>query len=273
MARIPDEELARLKREVSLERLVAARGVKLERHGQDRLGLCPFHDDKEPSLVITPEKNLWHCLGACGKGGSVIDWVMQAEGVSFRHAVELLRKNSPSLAAPAAAPVKVSTRRKLPPPVAFDAEDEDLLAQVVAYYRQTLKEEPKALAYLGDRGLFNEEAIEHFRDGAGSGLLLRALPPPDPHPRQRARGQHRRLKSPAHHPEALQSVRRTTMPATAKREAQRVLDNLPEDATLEQIQYHLYVLQKIEEGRRAIDEGRVIPHEDVVRRMAKWLED
>lgn len=63
------------------------------------------------------------------------------------------------------------------------------------------------------------------------------------------------------------------MPATAKREAQRVLDNLPEDATLEQIQYHLYVLQKIEEGQRAIDEGRVIPHEDVVRRMAKWLGD
>ncbi len=63
------------------------------------------------------------------------------------------------------------------------------------------------------------------------------------------------------------------MPATAKREAQRVLDNLPEDTTLEQIQYHLYVLQKIEEGQRAIDEGRVIPHEDVVRRMDKWLRD
>ena len=64
-----------------------------------------------------------------------------------------------------------------------------------------------------------------------------------------------------------------TKPATAKREAQRVLDNLPEDATLEQIQYHLYVLQKVEEGHRAIDEGRVIPHEDVVRRIDKWLGD
>ena len=44
-----------------------------------------------PSLVISPQKNLWHCLGACQTGGSVIDWVMRAEGVSFRHAVELLR--------------------------------------------------------------------------------------------------------------------------------------------------------------------------------------
>jgi DNA primase len=97
MARIPDSELERLKREVSVERLAEARGVKLERRGADLHGLCPFHEDREPSLVITPSKNLWHCLGACQAGGSVIDWVMRAEGVSFRHAVELLRADLPSL--------------------------------------------------------------------------------------------------------------------------------------------------------------------------------
>ena len=93
MARIPDEEIERLKREVSLERLAEARGVKLKRHGADLIGLCPFHEDRAPSLVISPKKNLWHCLGACGRGGSVIDWVMRAEGVSFRHAVELLNSS------------------------------------------------------------------------------------------------------------------------------------------------------------------------------------
>lgn len=41
--------------------------------------------------MVTPGKNLWHCLGACQAGGSVIDWVMRTERVSFRHAVELLR--------------------------------------------------------------------------------------------------------------------------------------------------------------------------------------
>ena len=60
-----------------------------------------------------------------------------------------------------------------------------------------------------------------------------------------------------------------TMTVTAKQEVQKVLDKLPDDASLEQIQYHLYVLQKIGEGRRAIDEGRVIPHEEVEKRMAK----
>src|SRR5512141_842186 len=91
MARIPEEEIERLKSQISLERLAVAKGIKLRQHGENLLGLCPFHDDREPSLVITPSKNLWHCLGACNAGGSVIDWVMKTEGVSFRHAVEILR--------------------------------------------------------------------------------------------------------------------------------------------------------------------------------------
>ncbi|MCP3993628.1 MAG: DNA primase, partial [bacterium] len=95
MGRIPEAEVARLKREVSVERLALARGVELKRHGADLLGLCPFHDDREPSLVISPKKNLWHCLGACQAGGSVIDWVMKDRGVSCRHAVELLRSDLP----------------------------------------------------------------------------------------------------------------------------------------------------------------------------------
>ena len=48
MPRIPEAELERLKREISLERLAEAAGVILKRHGQDRIGLCPFHDDHEP---------------------------------------------------------------------------------------------------------------------------------------------------------------------------------------------------------------------------------
>ena len=90
MARIPEDEVERLKRDVSVQRLAEARGIKLVRHGADLLGKCPFHNDRTPSLVITPKKNLWHCLGACNVGGTAIDWVMRSNGVSFRHAVELL---------------------------------------------------------------------------------------------------------------------------------------------------------------------------------------
>jgi DNA primase len=58
---------------VSVQRLAEARGVVLTRRGADLHGRCPFHDDRTPSLVITPAKNLWRCLGACQAGGTVID--------------------------------------------------------------------------------------------------------------------------------------------------------------------------------------------------------
>src|SRR6476469_6665348 len=99
MARIPEQEIERLRREISVVRLAEVRGVSLSKSGDNLLGLCPFHDDREPSLLITPEKNLWHCLGACQTGGSVIDWVMKAEGASFRHAVELLQNDALPLVA------------------------------------------------------------------------------------------------------------------------------------------------------------------------------
>lgn len=174
MPRIPESEIERLKSEVSLARLVEAAGVELKRAGADLVGRCPFHDDREPSLVVSPKKNLWHCLGACQAGGTVIDWVMKMNGVSFRHAVELLREGVSSLAA--AKPVRQSTTPKLSAPVAFDADDQALLNQVIDYYHQTLKQSPEALAYLQSRGLDHLELIEHFKVGYANRTLGLRLP-------------------------------------------------------------------------------------------------
>jgi len=175
MARIPDKDIERLKCDISLEHLAEAAGIPLKRHGHDLIGLCPFHDDKEPSLVITPSKNLWHCLGACQTGGSVIDWVMQMEGVGFRHAVELLKEGSPLLSSNTT-PVKKGTARKLAPPVSQDADDQVLLNQVIDYYHETLHEHQDAKDYLEKRGLLNNEAIDHFRLGVANRTLGLRLP-------------------------------------------------------------------------------------------------
>jgi DNA primase catalytic core len=176
MARIPAAEIERLKREVSLERLAEARGIRLQRHGADLLGLCPFHEDHEPSLVITPAKNLWHCLGACQAGGSVIDWVMRAEGVSFRHAAELLRADLPPEGLTKGKPPKLSTVPKLPGLLDASDGDQALLRRVVDYYHATLKESPEALAYLAGRGLQHAEAVERFRLGFANRTLGYRLP-------------------------------------------------------------------------------------------------
>jgi predicted transcriptional regulator len=58
---------------------------------------------------------------------------------------------------------------------------------------------------------------------------------------------------------------------TAKEQVQEILEALPEDASLEDIQYHIYVRQKIEQGIDDAEAGRVISHEEVQRRLAKWL--
>jgi DNA primase catalytic core len=174
VARIPEEEIARIKREVSLERLCEARGIELKRHGADLVGLCPFHDDKNPSLVVTRATNLWHCLGACAAGGSVIDWVMRSENISFRHAVELLREGYPTPAARAGSGVKV---RLLPTPIVADAADGEILKQVVAFYHETLLESPEALAYLEKRGIKNADAIDRFKLGFANRTLGYRLPP------------------------------------------------------------------------------------------------
>jgi DNA primase catalytic core len=176
MARIPEDEVERLKREVSVQRLAEARGIKLTRHGADLLGKCPFHNDRTPSLVITPSKNLWHCLGACNMGGTCIDWVMRADGISFRHAVELLRADHLPVSAAPIQPVKVGTVRKLPPPVEREADDRVLLLQVVDYYNETLKQSPEAMKYLASRGLTSPEIIARFKLGFANRTLGYRLP-------------------------------------------------------------------------------------------------
>jgi len=179
MPRLPEAELERLKQNVSVQRLVEAKGVELKRHGADLIGRCPFHDDHTPSLVVSPTKNLWHCMGACQVGGSVVDWVMKAEAVSFRHALELLKNDSPSLAAAPAAPgrlIKKATTPKLAQVIERSADDDRLMLQVVDYYHATLKEAPEALQYLKARGLDSSEMIARFKLGFSNRTLGYRLP-------------------------------------------------------------------------------------------------
>ena len=183
MARIPTDELERLKAEVSVERLIEGAGIALKRAGKDLMGRCPFHEDREASLVVTPTKNLWHCF-SCQIGGGPIDWVMKHKGVSFRHAVDLLRNDVAPLvtgSAPAqpgapVQPVKRASVRTLPPPVTFDASDQALLNETIDYYHQRLKQSPEALAYLAKRGLNNAEMIQRFRLGVADRSLGLRLP-------------------------------------------------------------------------------------------------
>jgi DNA primase catalytic core len=177
MPYVPPELKERIKREVSIQRLAEARGIKLRRSGKELIGLCPFHQDRNPSLNIDPVKNVWHCKGACGEGGDVIEWVKRAEGISFTHAVELLKRNYlPSAASTSEPPPRISTVPKLPALFQTNVDDQKLLNIVVDYYHRMLKQSPEPQQYLIKRGLKSSEMVEHFRLGFSNRSLNYHLP-------------------------------------------------------------------------------------------------
>ena len=150
MPRIANEEIERIKHETDLAALIRSRGIELRKHGsKDLVGRCPFHEDNEsPNLIVTPGKGLFHCM-ACGAAGNSIQFVEKFDGVSFRHAFELLAnggtaafENAPTR------PTKKATVPKLPCPLDPKADDGTLLDQVAGYYHERLTQSKAALDYL-----------------------------------------------------------------------------------------------------------------------------
>lgn len=176
MPMIPEDEIERIKQTTDLAAVIRARGVDLKPQGHDLVGLCPFHEDHDPSLRVTPAKGLWRCM-SCGATGNVIQFVQRFDGVSFRHAFELLKGGAAFTGAPAGQPVKKTTVPRLPAPVAVDADDQAALRQVLDYYHERLRtnENPAALAYLKKRGIA-AEAIDVFRLGFVDRTLGLRLP-------------------------------------------------------------------------------------------------
>ena len=180
MARIPEEEINRIKRETDLAALIRSRGIELRKHGsKDLVGRCPFHQDGDsPNLIITPGKGLYHCM-ACGAAGNAIQFVEKFDGVSFRHAFELLANGGKAVFENApvngSAP-KHSTVPKLPCPLDAEASDAELLNQVIDFYHERLKHNQAALDYLASRGLDDEKLVKRFRIGFADRTLGLRIP-------------------------------------------------------------------------------------------------
>lgn len=167
MARTPAHELNELKRSLSLLSLAQSQGHKLKSHSPGSWAcLCPFHQEKTPSCIITPSKGLYHCFG-CGAKGSIIDWQMNTTGQSLREAVAFLKarlagadgENTSSLAVPV---LPSPPRPKL---ADLDDDGQALLNQVIDHYHRQLLESPEAHEWLVRRGLNHPELVSHFRLG------------------------------------------------------------------------------------------------------------
>ncbi|MBM3732618.1 MAG: DNA primase [Acidimicrobiia bacterium] len=152
----PAAFLDELKARVGLAAIVGKR-VRLIKRGREHLGLCPFHKEKTPSFTVNEDKGFYHCFG-CGKHGSVFDFVMETEGLSFPEAVERLAQDA-GLALPARDPesqARDQSRGALLP--AMEA--------ACAFFQRGLRmpEGHAALDYLRGRGL-SDDTIARFRLG------------------------------------------------------------------------------------------------------------
>jgi DNA primase len=139
--------LDELKQQIPLLEYLQAHGWQQARPiGFGRLlGLCPLHADHQPSFLVDPHKNLFHCYG-CRRGGDVIRFAELYHQVEFPQAVALLREWC------GVAP---------------------LLHQAVDYYHMQLHRHGEAAAYLDQRALRSSELIEHMRIGYAPGGCLR----------------------------------------------------------------------------------------------------
>jgi len=176
MPRIPDDELTRLKA-IPLLDLCRDYGIELKHEGKDWKGRCPFHADDSPSFVVTPAKNLWNCLGACGCGGDTLQLVIRKEGVSFRHACEKLRARIGGAPSVPVITTRLGTNHEALATPEEAADDAALLGRVTDFYHRTFLNEPAAMKYLSARACFHPEAVTTFRLGFANRTLGYRVPP------------------------------------------------------------------------------------------------
>ena len=88
---IPESFLNQLTDRNDIVEVVSSYVRLSKKSGSNLFGLCTFHSEKTPSFSVSPDKQIYHCFG-CGKGGGVINFIMEIEGLSFPEAVEFLAR-------------------------------------------------------------------------------------------------------------------------------------------------------------------------------------
>jgi DNA primase catalytic core len=176
MPRIPEEDIRRLKKEVSLVRLCERYKIELKSQGKNLVGFCPWHRDDTPSFVVTPDKNLWHCMGACDVGGDVFSLVMKAENVSFRQAAEIVMELAGEIPASPVIKTKSGTKHQILVKPDERLKDTELFTHVIDFYHRTFMNDPKAMKYLESRHCMTPEAVKMFNIGYANRTLGYRIP-------------------------------------------------------------------------------------------------
>ncbi|HEU0233967.1 MAG TPA: DNA primase, partial [Gallionella sp.] len=131
---------------------VVERYVPLKKAGANFVACCPFHNEKSPSFTVSQSKQFYHCFG-CGAHGTAIGFVMEHAGFGYVEAVEELAR-SVGLDVPRERPAAGEAYQKVAPDLY------EVMQTATRYYRKQLKQSPRAIGYLKQRGLSGEIAAK-----------------------------------------------------------------------------------------------------------------
>lgn len=166
--RIPREFIQHLLSHIDIVDLIDGRVPLKKKSGNNYFACCPFHTEKSASFSVSQNKQFYHCFG-CGVHGNVIDFLMQFDRLEFPEAVELLAKQA-GLEIPResqATPTKAIKHSSL----------HDMLDNITQFYQNHLRQTPRAIDYLKQRGLSGQVAKDFAIGFAPSGWdhLLQAF--------------------------------------------------------------------------------------------------
>ncbi|MGB9911521.1 MAG: DNA primase [Microgenomates group bacterium] len=150
------DEIEEIKRKIDIVEFIS-RYVPLKKAGRNFKALCPFHSEKTPSFFVSPERQIWHCFGACNEGGDIFKFLMKIENIEFGEALKEL-----------ASQAGVRLTRYQPTP---REKEKQILYEInhlaAEFYHYLLLNHPigkKALDYIFSRGI-KKESIEKFKIG------------------------------------------------------------------------------------------------------------
>ena len=147
-----------VKARIDIVDLIAAE-VQLKRSGASFKAPCPFHDEKTPSFIVNPDRQTWHCFGACSEGGDVFRWEMKRHNVDFREALRRLADRA-----------GIQLRKPTSEDVARDERQQRLLRAndaALHFWRANLHDPNNGQAaqlYLRERGV-SDDAAQRFNLG------------------------------------------------------------------------------------------------------------
>ena len=143
-------DVAALRRDQPIDRVIAGYGIELRPSGRGLVGRCPFHDDRgRPNLYVYPDQGRWWCF-RCGSGGDAIDFLRRREGLSFREACRRLGGHPAGASTGSSVPGRAARTKRWD---RLTLEEQVVMNTACALYAHSLWRNPRALAYVRERGI------------------------------------------------------------------------------------------------------------------------